>query len=155
MTVSRRILALGALSASLLAAWAAPAWAKEAEKDVPAATLSLDAVALPIIVNGALLNYIFVTVKLELEPKTDGAAVRMKEQFFRDDLVRVGHRTPFVRPDDYNKVDEAKVRAEVLRAAAGIVGPHAIKNATITKQVAQHLISAPKATIPQGPPIIP
>jgi hypothetical protein len=155
MTISRRSLVFAVLGAPILAVGAAPAWAKEGEKDAPAATILLEAVALPIIVDGRLLNYVFTTIKLELFPNADGAAVRMKEQFFRDDLVRVGHKTPFLRPDDYNKVDEAKVRAEILRAAVGIVGANVVKNAVITKQVAQHMLAAPKLTIQKGPPIVP
>ncbi|MDB5448509.1 MAG: hypothetical protein JWQ97_3826, partial [Phenylobacterium sp.] len=52
-------------------------------------------------------------------------------------------RTPFVRMDDYNRVDEAKVRAEVMRFAPSIVGPGRVKTAVITKQVSQKMLAAP------------
>lgn len=125
-------------------ALAGGAQAAEETKDAPPQTIQLETVALPIIVNGRLLNYVFVNIRLELMPKADGAAVRAKEQFFRDDLVRTGHRTPFVRMDDYAKVDEAKVRAELMRAAPGIIGPGILKNAVITKQVSQKNIATPR-----------
>jgi hypothetical protein len=110
-------------------------------------TIALEAVALPIIVDGQLLNYVFCSIKLELYPNADGAKVRAKEQYFRDDLVRVGHRAPFVRKDDYSHVDEAKVRAEILRIAPSLVGARMIKSVTITRQASQKLL--PPAPKPQ------
>jgi hypothetical protein len=109
-----------------------------ADKDPPKAqTVALEAVALPIVVNGRLINYVFCSIRLDLAPNADGAKVRDKEQFFRDDLVRAGHRTPFTRLDDYTRVDEAKVRAEVLRFAPSVVGPGVVKAVVITKQTSQ------------------
>ncbi|MDB5458732.1 MAG: hypothetical protein JWO72_473, partial [Caulobacteraceae bacterium] len=72
-------------TATLLACLAIGGAARAAEdKGKAPQAIQLEAVALPVIVNGALLNYVFVSVRLELMPKADGAAVRAKEQFFRD-----------------------------------------------------------------------
>jgi flagellar basal body-associated protein FliL len=132
-------------SAVILALSGAAARAADDKKDSAPQTIQLETVALPVIVNGRLLNYVFVSIRLELMSKADGAEVRAKEQFFRDDLVRVGHRTPFLRKDDYTQVDEAKVRAELMRFAASIVGPGVLKNAVITKQVSQKNIATPRS----------
>jgi len=131
--------------------------AARAAEPAPAtvSTLVLEPVALPVVVDGKLLNYIFVTLKLELSPKSDGSAVRAKEQFLRDDLVRVGHRTPFTRSDDYNKVDEAKVKAEVLRASRGLVGQGVVMNVLVLRQVAQRNIAPPGITRPKAREIVP
>jgi hypothetical protein len=137
-----------------LALLVAPAQAKE-EAPAQAPTIAMEAVALPVIADGKLLNYIFVSIKLELSPKSDGSAVRAKEQFFRDDLVRVGHRTPFTLKNDYNKVDEVRVKAEVMRAAAGFVGPGQVKTVLITKQVPQKILGKPEPPRPKTPEIIP
>jgi hypothetical protein len=120
-------------------------------------TVQMETVALPVIVNGALLNYVFVSIRLDLMPKADGAAVRGKEQFFRDDLVRTGHRAPFpfTRFDDYTKIDEAKVTAEILHAAPGIVGAGVIKTVVITKQVSQKMLATPRPAPKKAPDIIP
>lgn len=118
--------------------------AEKADKDKSTAqTVALEAVALPVIVDGRLLNYVFCSIRLDLAPNADGAKVRAKEQFIRDDLVRTGHRTPFTRSDDYTRVDEAKVRAEILRIAPGLVGPGLIRSATIVKQASQKLMALP------------
>ena len=139
----------------LLLMLATPAQADVDGKTTSNQTIQMESVALPVIVNGALLNYVFVSIRLELMPKADGAAVRAKEQFFRDDLVRTGHRAPFTRFDDYTKIDEAKVTAEILHAAPGIVGAGVVKTAVITKQVSQKMLATPRAAAKKAPDIIP
>jgi hypothetical protein len=144
-------LALGLLIA------VAPVQPVLAAEDKPAApqTIALEAVALPIIVDGQLLNYVFCSIRLDLYPNADGAKVRAKEQYFRDDLVRTGHRTPFVRKDDYTRVDEARVRAEVLRVAPSLVGAGVIRSAVITRQSSQKLMTLPPPPQTHSPEIIP
>ena len=127
-----------------------------AEKEPPKAqTVALEAVALPIVVNGQLINNVFCSIRLDLAPNADGAKVRDKEQYFRDDLVRVGHRTPFTRPDDYTRVDEAKVRAEVMRFAPTVEGPGEVKAVVITKQSSQKLKTLPPVQKPAQNEILP
>ena len=106
-------------------------------------TIALEAVALPVIVDGQLINYVFCSIRLDLYPNADGAKVRAKEEYFRDDLVRMGHRSPFTRKDDYNKVDDAKVRAEILRIAPSLVGSGVVRSATIVKETSQKIMPAP------------
>ena len=125
-----------------------PVLAAEDKDKAAVQTVALEAVALPIIVDGQLLNYVFCSIKLDLYPNADGAKVRAKEQYFRDDLVRVGHRTPFVVKNDYSRVDEARVKAEILRVAPSLVGPGVVKSATITKQASQKLL--PPSPRPQS-----
>jgi hypothetical protein len=130
--------------------------AAEKDKDKSAAqTIALEAVALPIIVDGKLINYVFCSIRLDLYPNVDGAKVRAKEEYFRDDLVRMGHRNPFTRQDDYTKVDEAKVKAEILRIAPGLVGPGLIRSATIVKQSSQKLMTLPPSQQNRSHEIIP
>ena len=106
-------------------------------------TVALQAVALPVIVDGRLINYVFCSIRLDLYPNADGARVRAKEEYFRDDLVRLGHRNAFTRRDDYTKIDETRVRAEIMRIAPGLVGPGVIRSATIIKQSSQKLMTQP------------
>lgn len=146
---------LAALLLSLLIA--APAQAAEDKKgEAPKPqTIALEAVALPVIVDGRLINYVFVSIRLDLTPRADGAAVRAKEQYLRDDLVRTGHRTPFTRLDDYTRVDERKVKAELMRYAPTVVGPGLIQSVTITKQVSQKLQTLPPVQQSRQAEIIP
>jgi hypothetical protein len=137
-----RRLAPAALGLLLAIAPVQPVLAAEKEPPKPQ-TLSLEAVALPVIVQGKLINYVFCSITLVLAPNADGAKVRAKEQYFRDDLVRTGHRTPFTRQDDYTKVDEVKVRSEIMRFAPTVVGPGVIQSANITKQSSQKMLTLP------------
>jgi hypothetical protein len=126
-----------------------------AEEKAAPQTIALEAVALPVIVDGRLINYVFCSIRLDLYPNADGAKVRAKEEFFRDDLVRMGHRSPFTRKDDYTKIDEARVRAEIMRIAPGLVGQGVIRSATITKQSSQKLMTLPPPQQSRSREIIP
>jgi hypothetical protein len=54
-----------------------------AEEKAAPQTIALEAIALPIIVDGRLINYVFCSIRLDLYPNSDGAKVRAKEEFFR------------------------------------------------------------------------
>ena len=95
-------------------------------------------VALPVIVNGHIANYVFVSVKLWLNPGYDAFALRDKEPFFRDALVRAAHRTPFVVKGDYNRIDEAKLRASMQREAVAIIGGNGVKTVQVVSETPQH-----------------
>ena len=85
--------------AALVLLVAAPAVA--AEKDAKAAPggqyVNVSPVAAPIVLNGQLINYIFVTLRLNLAPNVDALRMRDKEPYFRDAFVRLAHRRPFVK----------------------------------------------------------
>ena len=99
---------------------AAPA---DAGGSVPGQYVDLSPVALPVADNGRMKNYIFVSLRLNLRPGTDPSSVRQKEPYFRDALVRAAHRRPFSVAGDMTRIDEAQIRAVMLRQAAVIVGP--------------------------------
>lgn len=127
-----------------------------AEAPAAPATVQLTAVAMPIVVDGRLINYVFVTVKLNLAAGADGAAVRAKEPFFRDALVRAGHRTPFVLANDYTHIDVRRVCAEVMSDSVAIVGRGVVRRVDVVKQVSQRHNDLPTPGGPApGPELIP
>jgi hypothetical protein len=149
---------LAALGAILPARAAGPADDKKPQ------AIQLQAVALPVVVDNRLINYVFVTVKLDLALGADGAQVRAKEPFFRDALVRAGHHAPFTLASDYAKLDVGKIRAAVLKDAPAIIGPGMVRDVEVVKQVPQHQMAKPpphaqkqaaEPVQPQGPEIIP
>jgi hypothetical protein len=97
--------------------------------------VDLQPVALPIIVDGQLVNYIFVSVRLNLNAGADTSRWRAKEPFFRDALIRASHDTPFTLANDYEKIDAAKLTASLMRAANSIAGPNVVRSVAITSQV--------------------
>jgi hypothetical protein len=140
-----RLLALApALAlAGLIALPAAPALGGE-PRPVTNPTVLMDPVAMPIVVDGTLVNYVFVTIRLRLSADADPVKLRNMEPYFRDALVRIGHRTPFVRPDTYTLLDDARLKAALLREAAAIAGPGQVISAQIIREQAQHYEGLPK-----------
>lgn len=133
------------LIAVLLAA--SPALAGHEDKDkkaAPAPTVLMSPVAMPVVVDGRLVNYVFVTIRLQLSAGADSVKLRGMEPYFRDALVRAGHRTPFVRNDNYTLLDDDKLKAALLREAALIAGPGMVVSATINREQSMHFDGLPK-----------
>ena len=108
-------------------------------------SVTLSPVGIPIVADGQVVNYVFVTAKVMLSPRADEFAIRDKEPFFRDALVRAAYRTPFVIPTDYNHVDEAKLKAALMRDATAIAGAGNVSGIVVVSQTAQHFVRAPHA----------
>jgi hypothetical protein len=125
---------------------AGPALAEE-KPTVVGQYVDLQPVALPIIVNGQLMNYVFVYLRVNLTG--DVSRLRSKEPFFRDALVREAYRTPFVIPGDWQRVDERKLNAIMLRDARSIVGAEAVSSVIVTSQAPQRRVAPPRP-IPAG-----
>ena len=121
-----------------LALIAAPARAAAPKKPAAAPDgqyVDLSPVALPIIVRGLLVNYVFVSVRIQLSALANTAKLRAKEPYFRDALVRAGHRSPFFTlATDYTKIDEAKLKAVLLREAIVIGGAKEVKGVVVLSQ---------------------
>ena len=116
----------------------------DSKKD-PGQVVDLQPVGMPIVVNGELVNYVFVTVRLLLTPTADVLRWRAKEPYFRDALVRSGHETPFVLPSDYDKVDTAKLCATLLRQGQAITGPGVVRGVVVLTQTPSHRARTPHA----------
>ncbi|MBS0363010.1 MAG: hypothetical protein JSR98_16655 [Proteobacteria bacterium] len=112
--------------------------------------VDLQPVAMPIVVDGRLVNYVFVYVRVNLKPNADVIKIRDKEPLFRDALVRDAHKTPFVLPNDWQKVDEAKLVAAMTRDASAIV-PGAVASVSITSQTSQKRVMPPRPATPDTP----
>jgi flagellar basal body-associated protein FliL len=96
--------------------------------------VDLQPLALPIVSNGKLVNYVFVNVRINLTNSANAARLREKEPYFRDALVRASHRTPFTKADDLNQIDGPRLTASLRREATAIAGPGQIRSVTLTSQ---------------------
>lgn len=137
---------------SLLAAAALPAGAaekKEEGKPSVGQYVDISPVAIPIVWNGRLINYAFTYVRVNLAPNADAIGTRTKEPYFRDALVRLAHRTPFTRLDDFTKIDEAKLTAALTPAVIAIAGPRVVANVVVSSQAPKRTVGLPKP--PQAP----
>jgi hypothetical protein len=117
--------------------------------------VDLQPVALPIVVDGRLVNYVFVYVRVNLKPGADVIKTREKEPAFRDALVRDGHRTPFVLVNDWQKVDETKLIADMTRETNAIAGPGVVGSITITSQTPQRRVMPPRPAASSSPGLQP
>lgn len=142
-----------ALLAALLIAAAGPvmaAGAAKADKAAPGQYVDLAPVAIPIVVKGELINYVFVTVRLQLSTMADATKLRTKEPFFRDALVRAAHRDYLTNPKDYMTVDGPRLQKVLLTEAVAIAGPKDIKSVVITSQAPKKRMAPPQAYAARG-----
>lgn len=132
---------LSLLAASMASAAPKPKAEDSAVKIIP--YVNVDPVALPVVSNGRVVNYVFVTMRVDLSASANTDLWRAREPFFRDALVRLGHRTPFNPPADYLTVDEARLCAAFLTEARAIAGAGVVTGVRIIQQV-------PKSTRPMA-----
>ncbi len=138
--------ALLTLAPALLAATAAQAagGGGEKKKDSSGQHVDLTPMALPVVVGGRLINYVFVALRLNLTPSADATKLRTKEPWFRDAMVRAGHRSPFTNPKDYTILDEAKLKAVLLREAGAIAGAKNFTSVTVTSMTPKQRSGLPR-----------
>lgn len=98
------------------------------------AVLNIAGVGLPVIVDGRLRNYVFVSVRLHLGAGKTPEFMRTKEPFIRDALVKVAHRTPFSIADDWTRLNESALAASLQAAAAAIAGRGSVTRVEVTSQ---------------------
>lgn len=127
-----------------LAAGAAAASETPAKKDAAGQYVDLAPVALPIVLNNRLINYVFVSIRINLSPSADAARMREKEPWFRDALVRAAHRTPFTKSTNYTVVDDVRLKATLMREATTIVGARNLTSVTITSQTPKQRSRLPR-----------
>lgn len=137
----RRSLILGGLALSL-----APALAQAAPETSTApepSWVTMTGVGLPIIVDGRVINHIFVELKLHLKAGHPLEQVRAKDAHMRDALVRVGHATPFVLPDNWNRIDERALSAALIRISTQQLGRGIVTRVEVVRQTPRMRVRNP------------
>jgi hypothetical protein len=135
--------ALLALAPALLAATASQASAPP-KKDAAGQYVDLSPIALPVVVGGKLINYVFVSLRLNLSPSADSVKLRAKEPWFRDAMVRAGHRSPFTNPKNYLVLDEARLKSTLLREAGAIAGAKNFTSAAVLSMTPKQRSGLPR-----------
>ena len=126
---------LGAAAACLCLS-AMPALASEgaAAKKAGNASVQLGAVAIPVSVDGKLINYIFLNIRINLTMTADEAGVRDKEPYFRDALVRTASRISFAQTGKDYLLDEPRFKQVMTVEWTKITGPGVIKSIDVLTQ---------------------
>ncbi|MBO9560614.1 MAG: hypothetical protein J7515_18780 [Caulobacter sp.] len=141
LTVSLALLATPALARS---AKKEKKGGKEGEgEEAPDPVIKLQSMALPVIANGKLINYVFVQMSITLKPGVPTTIFEDKEPILRDAIVREAHAKPFVRPDSYVALDEGRLKASVLRETNGLIGPGKVALVAVIKQTPRNFIPPP------------
>lgn len=94
---------------------------------------SMDApyLAVPVVRDGFLANYLFVSIRVEIANGVDLWRTREQAHILRDALVRASHAHDLSDPNDPNAVNQARA-IEVYRAAAvAALGERAVGQVTI------------------------
>ena len=149
--IARSDLTRRALIASAMLAMAGPALAnspkkkegKEGEEAAPDPIVKLQPIAIPIIVDGRLLNYVFINLSLKLAATVPTTAMDGQEPLLRDAIVKLAHNSPFTAADTYNEVDAVKFKSAVLSEATKLLGKGKVASVEITKQIARRQIPHP------------
>jgi hypothetical protein len=105
----------------------------ENEEGAQPSSRSMDApyLAVPVVRDGQLVNYLFVSIRIEISPSVDLWRTRERAHFLRDALVRASHGNDLADPADNNALNEARA-IEVYRAAAiQALGERAVAGVTI------------------------
>jgi len=91
----------------------------ETEEGEQLSSRSMDApyLAVPVVRDGQLVNYLFVSIRIEVAQGVDLWRTRERAHFLRDALVRASHANDLVDPNDSNALNEPRA-LEVYRAAA-------------------------------------
>ena len=132
-----RAIAAAMLASTLLAGLANASGpsesAKEEESGEQQSARSMDApyLAVPVVRDGQLVNYLFVSIRIEISPNVDVWQTRERAHFLRDALVRASHGNDLADPEDNNALNEARA-IEVYRAAAvQALGERAVRGVSI------------------------
>jgi flagellar basal body-associated protein FliL len=141
----RRTLLIAALALAAAPSVASAAEEKKEGKQDVGQYVDLQPVGLPIVSNRVLVNYVFVYVRINLTSAANASRLRQKEPYFRDALVRLGHRTPFTLPSDLGKIDTVRLTAALKQEVVRIVGPGQVLSVIVTSQAPRRRIATPKA----------
>ena len=97
-----------------------------AEDATSARSMDAPYLAVPVVREGQLANYLFVSIRIEIQQGVDLWQTREKAHFLRDALVRASHSNDLADPHDNNVLNERRA-IEVYRAAAvQALGPQAV-----------------------------
>lgn len=128
---------LAGLAISSASAAGGSAKAKAAEKGesegAETSSRSMDApyLAVPVVRDGVLANYLFVSLRIEIANGVDLWRTREQAHILRDALVRASHAHDLSNPEDPNGINEA-LAIQVYRAAAvSALGERAIGGVSI------------------------
>lgn len=136
----RTVKALFVLSLLALGLVAVPARASEGEAKKAPPYVDLDSLAIPVLREGLLVNYVFVKLRVNLTPKGDSLKFRAKAPYLRDAVVKAAHKQSLIDPKDPTRVDEKALNALVAREAGRLAGAGVVASGETLSQASQRRV---------------
>jgi hypothetical protein len=131
----KRAIAMALIASTLLAGLAhatdPPAKGKGGEPPLSSRSMDAPYLAVPVVRNGQLVNYLFVSIRIEISSSVDLWRTRERAHFLRDALVRASHANELSDPNDNNALDEARAVAVYRAAAVQALGEQAVAGVSI------------------------
>lgn len=97
-------------------------------------SVKLATVGIPVMSGNQVVNYLFLSIRINLTAKANENKIRDMEPYFRDVLVRVSHSVSFGQPDHSDLLDEQRFKAVMTVEWSKITGAGAIKSIDILSQ---------------------
>ncbi len=106
---------------------------KDGEGGEQLSSRSMDApyLAVPVVRDGQLVNYLFVSIRIEISPAVDLWRTRERAHFLRDALVRASHSGDLADAQDDNALNEARALEAYRAAAIEALGERAVAGVNI------------------------
>jgi hypothetical protein len=106
----------------------------EASKEEAAGDRKMSApnIVTPVIRNGKLVNYLFVSLDVEFTDKANVLVLRDRAHFLRDSLLRASHRAALADPNDDFKLNYQAANPVLAEATREALGAANVKKVTIT-----------------------
>ena len=102
-----------------------------AELAASGAAIAAPYLAVPVVRDGVLMNYLFVSVRVEIANGVDLWRTRERAHFLRDALVRASHAHDLSHPNDPNALNEPAAIAAYRAAAIAALGERAVAGVSI------------------------
>ena len=94
-------------------------------------TMDAPYLAVPVVRDGQLVNYLFVSLRIQISPRVDLWRTREKAQFLRDALVRASHANALADPNNNNALNQALAIQVYRQAAIQTLGAEAVAGVII------------------------
>lgn len=125
--------AIAACVLSLLAT--APAFANGGgAKDAADPSVKLASVGIPVFQGRNVVNYLFLSIKINLTAKADQQKLRDMEPYFRNALIRAAHKTSFAMADRNDRLDEPRFKAVMKAEFTKVAGAGTIESVEVVSQ---------------------
>ena len=98
-------------------------------------TIQMPALVTPVVVNGELQHYVFLSITLELTSDEHKNMMLEKIPYLQDAYLREVHRASVAKHNDPKVIDEEGLKDRLMRVSATVVGPGIVKAITLRNVV--------------------